>query len=355
MNHKKVVLGMSGGVDSSLSAATLLRQGYEVTGLFISNGVMHAAQSRADGAAAAARPPEADALAIADLLGIEIVVVDATAAFEQLKRLFADEYAAGRTPNPCAVCNRKTKFRLLLEHADRIGAQFVATGHYARIVECAGKPAIARAGHRPKDQSYFLFNVPPELPGRLVLPIGHLSKEQVREQARQRGLPVHDKADSVEICFIPDNDYAGLVRLYRPEAFEPGPVLHVDGRELGTHEGIANFTIGQRRGLRIALGEPAYVAAIEQESRTVRIGPAASVHKRDLVARGVNWLVQPATECLRCVGQIRHMHKGAACTAHIGDDDTLRVTFDEPQKAITPGQAIVLYDGDVLLGGGWIE
>jgi tRNA-specific 2-thiouridylase len=166
---------------------------------------------------------------------------------------------------------------------------------------------------------------------------------------------VHDRQDSVEICFIPDNDYARVVRQYRPEAFEPGPLLHVDGRLLGTHNGIANFTIGQRRGLRIALGEPAYVAAIDAETRTVRIGPIQSVRRRGLIASGLNWLVDPPAGPVRCGGQIRHMHKAAACVARIEDDGRLHVLFDEPQTAITPGQAIVLYDQDVLLGGGWID
>jgi tRNA-specific 2-thiouridylase len=349
VSKPKVIVGMSGGVDSSLAAATLLRQGYSVTGLFISNGVSReAAQPRT-------APPEADAGRIADLLGIDLIVVDATQAFRDLMRLFADEYAAGRTPNPCAICNRRIKFRTLLEHADALGAQYVATGHYARIVEYCGSPAIARAAHVPKDQSYFLFNVPRELPRRLLLPIGHLSKAQVRAQARELGLPVHDKEHSVEICFIPDNDYARLVREYRPEAFEPGPVLHVDGRTLGTHDGIVNFTIGQRRGLGIALGEPAYVAAIESDTRTVRIGPLESVRRRGLIATGLNWLIEPPASPMRCFGQIRHMHKAAACAARIEDGGRLHVLFDEPQTAITPGQAIVLHDQDVLLGGGWIE
>lgn len=338
---------MSGGVDSSVAAALLQQQGYQVEGLFIDNGQSHAPSP--DG------PPHVHARTVADLLKINLTVVDAAAAFEQLKRLFAAEYAAGRTPNPCAICNRTTKFRALLDHAVAVGADHVATGHYARVLFYHNRPAIARGKYRPKDQSYFLFNVEADLPDRLLLPIGPFRKDEVRLLARQLNLPVHDKEDSLEICFIPDDDYARLVREFCPKAFEPGPVLHVDGRVLGAHEGIGHYTIGQRRGLKIALGEPAYVAAIDPGTRTVYLGPIESVRHRGLLAKNLNWLTDAPSGPQRCFGQIRSGHKAAPCTASIDQQNVLHVLFDEPQNAITPGQAVALYDDDILLGGGWID
>lgn len=347
----KVVVAMSGGVDSTMSAWLLQRQGYDVTGVFIHNGV------GPDGApiAAADNPNSASARAMAEHLRINLQILDLSDHFDDLINYFADEYAQGRTPNPCVVCNRRIKFACLLHHADGIGARFIATGHYARIVRRDGQALLARAADAKKDQSYVLHRIGRDRLDRILFPVGDMTKVQVRQRARQLGLPVHDRRDSQEICFVPDDDYARLVQRHRPDAFRPGPILHVDGRLLGQHSGLANYTTGQRRGLGIALGSPAYVVRLDQPTNTVTLGPRQALLHRGLIARQLAWLLDPPREPVAVQAKIRYTHPLAQATLEVLPHDQATLLFDEPQAAITPGQAVVFYRDDIVLGGGWID
>jgi len=334
---------MSGGVDSSVAAWRLREAGWDVTGVHFCGG--------ADGGV----DHRADARTVAGRLGIELRELDFRADLEQLIEHVADEYLRGRTPNPCVVCNPWLKFARLIDAADAIGAEAMATGHHARIVEHAGRRRIARGRDPDKDQSYVLCGLRPPTIGRLVLPVGEMTKAEVRAAARDLGLAIHDKRDSQDVCFAPDGDYAGLLRRRRPEAFVSGDVVDTTGRKLGTHEGIAGFTIGQRRGLGIAMGEPHYVAAIEPASHTVTIGPRAALLRRGLRAEAVHWQTDPPVAPFRATVQVRYRHAPAACTVEPVGPDRMRVVFDQPQFAITPGQAAVVYDGELLCGGGTIS
>jgi tRNA-specific 2-thiouridylase len=348
---------MSGGVDSSVAAWLLREQGYECVGLFMRVGAEAqedaCATGRHQGCCSAA--DALDARVVAGRLGIPFYALNFRDEFEQIIDYFADEYAGGRTPNPCVVCNRDLKFGKLFNYAEAVGAEYVATGHYARVEEQDSAWRLRRAVDAQKDQSYVLFPLRRELLGRVLLPLGGLTKSEVRRIAESIGLRVHDKPDSAEICFVPDRDYARVVRARRPEAFEAGEVRDESGSVLGTHGGVGQFTIGQRRGLGIAAGHPVYVTSINVPDRTVVLGERESLLSRRLEARAMNWLVERPSAPVRASAQIRYQHRAAAATVHPRGEDMCEVVFDEPQSAVTPGQAVVLYDGDAVLGGGWIE
>ncbi|GMV98854.1 MAG: tRNA 2-thiouridine(34) synthase MnmA [Phycisphaerae bacterium] len=349
---------MSGGVDSSLAACLLHEQGYDVTGLFMRTGAHAEAGTDAEpdrhrGCCSAA--DASDARAVAGRLGIPFFALNFAEPFERIIDYFADEYVRGRTPNPCVMCNERLKFGRLVDYGRAVGADFIATGHYARIEPRGGRYRLLRAVDARKDQSYVLFGIPPDALARTLFPIGHLTKEQVREQARRRGLPVADKPDSVDICFVPDRDYARVVRQRRPEAFIEGPVLDQAGREVGRHAGIPNYTIGQRQGLGIALGLPVYVTRIDAVNHTITLGPREQLARSSLTASGARWLIARPSGPFRASVKIRYAHAGAAASVEPLGPDRFAVAFDEPQTAVTPGQAAVLYDRDVVLGGGWIE
>jgi len=278
----RVLVGMSGGVDSSVAAALLREQGYDVTGLFVCLG----SAADPDASSGCCSPQDAaDARRVAGLLGIDLFVLQAAGDFGRVIDRFVAEYAAGRTPNPCVGCNRDIKFARLLAHARALGCQDIATGHYARVTRRAGAPAIGRARARDKDQSYVLFELPAEARSRLLLPIGELpDKAAVREQARRLGLPVHDKPDSQEICFVGDGGYAELLASRAPAALTPGPIVDEDGREVGRHQGYARYTIGQRRGLGGGAGARRYVTGVDPATATVRIGPRAATLRAGLAA-----------------------------------------------------------------------
>jgi len=355
-SREKVVVAMSGGVDSSVAACLLAEQGHEVIGLFMrigSQATDDAAEDRRQGCCSAA--DAADARFVAGRLGIPFYALNFTRQFDRIIEYFVDEYARGRTPNPCVRCNDQLKFGRLLDYADLTGTRYVATGHYARRETAPDGPALTRPADRQKDQTYFLFGLRREVFGRVLFPLADLTKRQVREYARSHGLPNADKPDSVEICFVPDRDYARLVRQRRPEAFRAGPVLGEDGLPVGTHAGLAGYTIGQRRGLGIALGQPAYVTHIDAGTNTLTLGRRVALAKPGLLADGVNWLAPPPATSRRVQAKIRYTHRPAASTLTVLDGGQVRVLFDEPQLAITPGQAVVLYDGDRVLGGGWIR
>ncbi len=352
-NKEKVIVAMSGGVDSSVAASLLLEAGYEVTGVFLCLGSAGPREAASQGCCS---PTDAaDARRVAQTLGIELFVLDYAEAFGPIIEDFVSQYAAGRTPNPCIHCNRDVKFGRLMDRADSLGIRYVATGHHARIVAGAGgEPAIARGRAAGKDQSYALFAIPRGRLGRILLPIGELDdKAAVRSRALELGLNVHDKPDSQEICFVPDDDYTRLLERLRPEALAPGEIVGADGRVLGTHAGYARYTIGQRRGLRVAAGVPMYVTDIDPATARVTLGTREQTMGTSLTAGGANWHADVQGEFDATV-QIRYNHRGAPGRVTITGPDSFAVEFAEPVHAITPGQAAVVYDGQQLLGGGWI-
>ena len=350
---RKVIVAMSGGVDSAVAASMLIDAGYDVTGVFMCLGSAGGADTGSRGCCSPA--DAADARRAAEMLGIDLFVLDLSDAFGPLIADFAAEYAAGRTPNPCIHCNTRIKFGRLLRRADSLGVDYVATGHYARVVEFQGRPAIARASAEGKDQSYALFGIPRDVLGRILLPVGEIeNKRTVRDIACRLGLVVHDKPDSQEICFAPDDNYVSILAARAPEALTPGDIVDSSGEVLGRHDGYGRFTIGQRRGLRIAAGVPMYVTKIDPATATVTIGPRDEVMSRRLTAAGANWHCDAPPQFSATV-QIRYNHPGAQAEVRLTGDDTFEVEFHEPVAAVTPGQAAVIYNGDRLLGGGWID
>jgi tRNA-uridine 2-sulfurtransferase len=354
----RVVLAMSGGVDSSASAVLLKEQGYDVVGLFMRTGA-HAdeADSRPDNKKGCCSAIDAgDARRVADRLDIPFYALDFEREFDRIIDYFADEYLAGRTPNPCVVCNTWLKFGRLWEFARGIDADFIATGHYARVVAGPDGPELHRAADADKDQSYVLWGIGREMLDRLQFPVGGFRKEEVRTLARRAGLAeVAGKPDSVEICFVPDGDHAKLIRNRRPELATTGAVVDTVGAILGEHDGYERFTIGQRKGLGIATDRKRYVLDIVPETRTVVLGDREDLLATGLVASRVNWLTATPTGPVRCVAKIRYRHVGTPATVRATPDGGARVSFDVPQPAVTPGQAVVFYDGTRVLGGGWIE
>jgi tRNA-specific 2-thiouridylase len=371
--RKKVLVAMSGGVDSSVAASLLVEQGHEVIGVFMRMGshdqpveACTTDSSKVELAILGDKPEKhrgccsavdaADARAVAGRLGIPFYALNFERDFEKLIDYFADEYAASRTPNPCVMCNSWLKFGKLVAYADSVGAEFIATGHYARMDMKGNQPLLRKARHIEKDQSYFLFGVHPRVLARTLFPIGELTKAQVREHARNLGLAVHDKAESQDICFVQDRDYSAVVRARRPEAFIPGEIRHTDGRLLGTHDGLPNFTIGQRRGLNVAVGSPLYVSELNPETSTVTVGTRDDVLDSELSASHVRWLTPAPDGPVRAMARIRYNHEPAIATITPEADEQVRISFDDPQWAITPGQAAVFYDeNDTVLGGGWID
>jgi tRNA-specific 2-thiouridylase len=348
---------MSGGVDSSVAAYLLKQQGYEVIGLFMRTGVHAPADDTASHKKGCCSAVDAgDARRVADRLDLPFYALDFARDFDRIIDYFADEYLAGRTPNPCVVCNNWLKFGKLWSYGKQLDADFIATGHYARIVTNAGRPELHRAADPDKDQSYVLFGLRRGILPHLLFPIGGYPKEEVRRLAREAGLSVADKPDSVEICFVPDGDHGALIRRRRPELATAGRIVDTSGKVLAEHPGIENFTIGQRKGLGFAAGERRYVLEIIPETHEVVVGDRAELLAPALIASRVNWLLEePPVKPLPCTAKIRYRHTAAPATVLALPDGGARVAFAEPQSAITPGQAVVFYNGDRVLGGGWIE
>ncbi|MBX3436601.1 MAG: tRNA 2-thiouridine(34) synthase MnmA [Planctomycetaceae bacterium] len=372
----RVVLAMSGGVDSSAAAYLLREQGHEVIGLFMRSGATEEtacatgagllpivnAPARKQGCCSAS--DAADARRVADALDIPFHALNFADAFGRIKDYFADEYLAGRTPNPCVMCNNWLKFGRLWEFAQQVGAEFVASGHYAQVRplsdydprSAAEAPLGLFRGHDPsKDQSYVLFGVRRELLRHLLYPVGGFTKPEIRELAKRAGLRTAEKPDSQEICFIPDNDYGAFLDRYRGSQETAGDLVDTSGTVVGTHRGYQHFTIGQRRGLGVTFGEPRFVIRIEPESRRVVLGKKEDLGRRQLTADRLNWLMDDVPHRFRCTAQIRYQHTPAACDVELTGDDELRVDFDTPQSGVAPGQAVVFYDSDRVLGGGWIR
>ncbi|HEY7327143.1 MAG TPA: tRNA 2-thiouridine(34) synthase MnmA [Gemmataceae bacterium] len=353
----RVVLAMSGGVDSSVSAYLLRSQGYEVIGLFMRTGVHGSDDDRADHKKGCCSAIDAgDARRVADRLDIPFYALDFEREFNRIIDYFADEYLSGRTPNPCVVCNNWLKFGQLWSYGRQLEADFIATGHYAQIVRTGSKVELHRATDPDKDQSYVLYGLNREVLPHLLFPIGSYRKEDVRTLAREAGLGVADKPDSVEICFVPGGDHASLIRQRRPQFATAGHIVDSTGNVLADHDGIEQFTIGQRKGLGFAAGERRYVLKIVPGDNDVVVGPREELLASGLDASGVNWLMAAAPQGeLACQAKIRYRHAAAPARVTALPEGRAKVEFDTPQSAITPGQAVVFYDGSRVLGGGWIE
>jgi tRNA-uridine 2-sulfurtransferase len=365
----RVVLAMSGGVDSSVAAVLLKRQGYDVVGLFMRTGVHGEPGEPSRVSDGGLKSPElaahkkgccsaldaGDARRVADRLDIPFYALDFEADFGRVIDYFADEYLAGRTPNPCVVCNTWLKFGKLWAFGKQLEADFIATGHYARVAASDGGRRLLTAADPEKDQSYVLFGLRRSLLPHLLFPVGGYRKGEVRALAHESGLAVADKPDSVEICFVPDGDHAGLIRRRRPDLATAGVIRDTAGRVLGEHDGYERFTVGQRKGLGVATGSRRFVLEIIPETREVVVGDRDDLLAGGLAASQVNWLIDPPADPLACRAKIRYRHAPAPATVTATPDGGARVTFAEPQSAVTPGQAVVFYDGERVLGGGWIE
>jgi tRNA-specific 2-thiouridylase len=353
----RIIVAMSGGVDSSAAAALLVEQGHEVIGL--SMQLYDQQEGEVRFGSCCTLDDLHDARRVAATLGIPHYVVNFERQFEQtVVRDFVGEYAAGRTPIPCVRCNSDLKFATLLERAHGLGGRSVATGHYARVDEDerTGLMILRRGLDPDKDQSYFLFSLTQAQLRNARFPIGHLTKPAVRDIARRWGLPVAAKAESQEICFVPSGDQAAFVERRAPHVVASGTITDARGRVLGHHSGVHRFTVGQRKGLGLALGTPVYVTALDAGTQTVMVGSRDDLERTTLTAREVNWIAgAPPAGALRVTARIRHRHREAAATVQPLEDRRAAVTFDEPQIAIAPGQAVVFYDADVVVGGGWID
>lgn len=384
----RVVLAMSGGVDSSVAAHLLVEQGHGVIGVFMRHG--EASPACGVGPAVPDKRPDQpsvrhsltyaprsplhhkqgcctaadadDARRVADKLDIPFYVLNLQAEFGRIIDYFVAEYTAGRTPNPCVQCNNWIKFGKLFDYADSVGAEFVATGHYARLERCDdGTAVLLRGVDQAKDQSYVLFGIRPEYLPRMMLPVGAFEKPTIRAIAAELGLRVADKPDSQEICFVTRGRYDEFVRS-RGAGGAAGELVTTDGTVVGRHEGIEGFTVGQRKGLGVALGDRKFVVRIEPDSRRVVIGDRTNLDRQELTARECNWLDATAAATVdapqRCFAQIRYNAAGQPATMTVLAGDRVYVKFDEPQFAVTPGQAVVCYDAERncrVLGGGWIE
>lgn len=354
---KKVLLAMSGGVDSSVCAQLLVNQGYQVIGVFMRTGVHGGEDARTERKKGCCSALDAgDARRVADKFDIPFYALDFEAEFGKIMDYFANEYLIGRTPNPCIVCNNWLKFGQLWSYGEMLGVDHIATGHYAKIVHGADGAQLHRAVDPDKDQSYVLHGLKKKILEKIIFPLGEMKKEQVRELAFASGLSVADKPDSVEICFVPDGDHAKMIKNRMPESNRPGTIVDESGKSLAKHDGIERFTIGQRKGLGFAAGQRKYVLKIVPEENKVVVGEMEGLLSKGLISKGVNWLANiPLNEKIACQAQIRYRHKASQALVIRSGDETAEVEFESSQSAITPGQAVVFYDGNRVLGGGWIE
>lgn len=370
MSTGRVVLAMSGGVDSSAAAHLLLEQGFEVIGVFMRHGEESAQSCKIEGASNPLLPilqgrtdhkqgccsasDAMDARRVADSLGIAFYALDFQAEFSRIVDYFVDEYTQGRTPNPCVQCNNWIKFGRLFDYADRVDAAYVATGHYARLESIQGEPALLRGVDDNKDQSYALAGIDRQYLSRMLLPVGGYHKPEIRQLAGKAGLRVADKRDSQEICFVTSGHHGDFVRA-RTGGGRAGKFVTTEGKVVGEHSGIESFTIGQRKGLGIALGEPMFVVRIDSQTNDVVLGRIDSLQRETLSASGANWLIDPPVAPFEALAQIRY--NASAVPAWITPDgaSNFQVRFHEPIQSVAPGQLCVVYDQQRVLGGGWID
>ncbi len=366
----RVVLAMSGGVDSSAAATLLIEQGYEVVGVFMRHGEESSQACKVDGQANPLLPilqgrtdhkqgccsasDAMDARRVADSLGIPFYALDLQADFSRIVNYFVDEYTHGRTPNPCVQCNNWIKFGRLFDYADSIGAQYVATGHYARLASIDGHPALLRGVDANKDQSYVLAGIDRSYLPRMLLPVGGFEKPEIRRLAAQAGLRVANKRDSQEICFVTSGHHGEFVRA-RTSTSTAGEFVTTDGKVVGRHSGIESFTIGQRKGLGIALGQPVFVVHIDPETNQVVLGTIEALQRSSLTAHSVNWLIDTPTQAFEASVQIRYNSSAVEARVYPDNANRFRVDFHQPVAGVAPGQLCVAYCGDRVLGGGWIE
>ena len=346
VDENRVLVGMSGGVDSSAAVCLLQKAGYEVSGLTL---------LLTEGACAGSESVR-DAAAVAQKLGIPHMAGDGKALFRrEVQDYFALSYEQGLTPNPCIQCNRKVKFAALLEEADRQGIWYVATGHYARIEKSGDRHLLKRGLDQKKDQSYFLYGLTKEQLRRTLFPLGGMSKEECRAIAEEQGLINARKRDSQDICFIPDGDYGTFIQRHTGKTWPQGDFLDKNGRVLGKHQGHVRYTLGQRRGLNIALGQRAYVVGKDPKANTVTLGANEDLFTNHVRAKGINFLAcDDLYQPQRLLGRTRYTQQLAPCTVRQTGEDELEVIFDQPQRAVTPGQAVVVYDGETVVAGGTI-
>jgi tRNA-uridine 2-sulfurtransferase len=374
MPSSTIAVAMSGGVDSSAVAALLRAQGHNLIGLTMQlwnqrRLAGHAGMPESVQGRCCSIDDVYDARRVAETLGIPYYVVNHEERFERdVVRPFVEEYLAGRTPIPCSLCNNHLKFDQLLVVARQIGADQIATGHYAQVTfdEQSGRWLLKRPTDRSKDQTYFLFGLTQEQLSRTLFPLGGMTKPEVRELARKHSLVIAEKPDSQEICFVPGGDYKRFIDAYLAEQGKTareisrdsvgGEMVTTDGKVIGEHAGVHNFTVGQRKGLGVATGSPLYVIQIKNDTRQVIVGNDADLFSKTLTARRVNLIsTDEIREPMHVAVKIRHKHQPAPAMIHSSAPDEVQVTFEEPQRAITPGQGAVFYDGDVVVGGGWIE
>jgi len=349
----KVVVAMSGGVDSSVVAAMMVEQGYQVIGVTMQL-YDHGLTIGKKGACCAGQDIY-DAKMVADRLNIPHYVLNYESLFKQsVIDDFADSYLRGETPIPCVRCNQTVKFRDLLQMAKSLDADALCTGHYVRKAKSLNGYELLRGRDHGKDQSYFLFSTTKEQLAYTYFPLGDFTKDETRKIATKHGLIVADKPDSQDICFVPDGDYASVINKYRPGALDKGDIIHVDGKKLGEHDGIINFTIGQRKGLGIAHPEPLYVIKINPETKQVIVGPPDNLFKSKFIIREVNWLGEFTHSSINVEVKVRSTQNTMEASITLLSNHMAEITLKYPERAITPGQACVIYDGERVLGGGWI-
>lgn len=349
--RKKIVVAMSGGVDSSLTAALLIERGFEVVGV-----TMQLEDDELNERSCCSAEEIEDARSVAEQLGIVHYVADFREEFSaEVENYFVEEYLRGRTPNPCVRCNKKIKFGKLFEFAENLGADFLATGHYARVIFEDGRYKLKKARDFKKDQSYVLYNLTAEKLSRIIFPLGEFSKSETRELAAKLNLHVAKKPDSQEVCFVPNDDYKSFIssRAGNSDALKPGEIVDAEGNVLGRHSGVANYTIGQRKGLGIAAPHPLYVMKLDVKNHRVVVGKAEEIFSAELLAENVHWIYEPKFFPAKLQAKIRYGYRVADCEIE-PQENFFRVKFSEPQRAITPGQSAVFYDGDELIGGGII-